>query len=327
MLKIYKGGPGSGNWGHVGRPGKLGGSQSNKFAMSIASGKTAAERQAAARAGKGGQSTNAIQPGTPGENATYAHITSGDDKIEDMLNEGLIGNDYLHTPVPWNEAEIVARSVTKNQIVSDVHARIPPDLDIQKDDVNQTLQTWASSSNDNDPKALSLQQAASEEFGIPLSQWQQGKVATAQANVHYAGQTSVNGMSRPQERAVLRAIYDNTQEKLAAAGYKPTDTIQLFRGIEVRNAADDGYVALPRGVANYTGNAMESWSSSSSVASSFSVFQARNVLSQSVPVKNIISTCRTGLGCLVEAEFVVMGVPGTQVLITDIGHAKNVYTQ
>jgi hypothetical protein len=44
-----KGGPGSGHWGHAGRPGKVGGSLPADVAVSVATGRTARERQAAAR--------------------------------------------------------------------------------------------------------------------------------------------------------------------------------------------------------------------------------------------------------------------------------------
>ena len=47
-----KGGPGSGHWGHAGRPGKVGGSVSGSVAVSIRTGQTARERQATARAWK-----------------------------------------------------------------------------------------------------------------------------------------------------------------------------------------------------------------------------------------------------------------------------------
>lgn len=49
MSKKLKGGPGSGNWGHMGRPGTRGGSASTSVGMSIASGPTARARQALAR--------------------------------------------------------------------------------------------------------------------------------------------------------------------------------------------------------------------------------------------------------------------------------------
>lgn len=49
-----KGGPGSGHWGHAGRPGEVGGSLPADMALSVATGRERAERQAAARAkGKG----------------------------------------------------------------------------------------------------------------------------------------------------------------------------------------------------------------------------------------------------------------------------------
>lgn len=53
--RLEKGGPGSGHWGHAGRPGSRGGSVSGATAMSIRTGRTARERQAAAKkAGAGG---------------------------------------------------------------------------------------------------------------------------------------------------------------------------------------------------------------------------------------------------------------------------------
>jgi len=49
MQVIEKGGPGSGNWGHAGRPGMRGGSIPKTSAMSLATGATAAIRQVIAK--------------------------------------------------------------------------------------------------------------------------------------------------------------------------------------------------------------------------------------------------------------------------------------
>jgi len=49
-----KGGPGSGNWGHAGRPGKIGGSMPQSVAMSRTSGRTATARYIAAKRGSTG---------------------------------------------------------------------------------------------------------------------------------------------------------------------------------------------------------------------------------------------------------------------------------
>jgi hypothetical protein len=48
MLYERKGGPGSGHWGHAGRPGHRGGSVAGNIAVSLRTGRTARERQQAA---------------------------------------------------------------------------------------------------------------------------------------------------------------------------------------------------------------------------------------------------------------------------------------
>ncbi|HUW08998.1 MAG TPA: hypothetical protein VM537_04675 [Anaerolineae bacterium] len=55
-----KGGPGSGHFGHAGRPGKRGGSVSGSVAVSVATGRTAAERQQAAAGGDSGEKPKPI---------------------------------------------------------------------------------------------------------------------------------------------------------------------------------------------------------------------------------------------------------------------------
>ena len=64
-LTIEKGGPGSGHWGHAGRPGQRGGSVSGSIAMSIRTGRTARERQAAAAARGRGGAAKPVPAGTP----------------------------------------------------------------------------------------------------------------------------------------------------------------------------------------------------------------------------------------------------------------------
>ena len=50
-----KGGPGSGHYGHAGRPGQRGGSLPGSVAVSVRTGRTAAERQIEAAGGGGGK--------------------------------------------------------------------------------------------------------------------------------------------------------------------------------------------------------------------------------------------------------------------------------
>ena len=69
-----KGGPGSGHWGHAGRPGQVGGSVSGSVAMSVRTGRTARERQQAARERR--------QSGGPSA-TLYAASTAAREEAED----------------------------------------------------------------------------------------------------------------------------------------------------------------------------------------------------------------------------------------------------
>jgi len=82
-----KGGPGSGHWGHAGRPGKRGGSLPANVAVSIRTGKTARERQAAAAAR--GKTPELV--GAAGARAKIAAIQSLYGDIENELQDKIDG--------------------------------------------------------------------------------------------------------------------------------------------------------------------------------------------------------------------------------------------
>lgn len=107
-------------------------------------------------------------------------------------------------------------------------------------------------------------------------------------------------------RKTARAMYEATQAQLAEAGFKPDDTITLFRGINPGGMPESG-------VKQYTGNVIESWSAGYEVALRF----GHNILTMDIPVKNILATAKSGFGCITEGEFVVFGnVPKQQAVMT-----------
>jgi len=179
--------------------------------------------------------------------------------------------------------------------------------------VKDAIQVWGTTSNDSDLRALSLQEAVSEEFGIPLSSWQEEKLAGVRFST-----TREPIADREDERAILRAMYDRTQEEFQKAGYKPGDTIRLFRGVTTITDAKRGEtVGLEQ-------NAMSSWSINNEVALFFAKkgVYAENkgiILSMEVPIESILSVAaRTGLGEYNEGEFVVLGVPGNQAMVQSV---------
>jgi len=317
--KIIKlGGPGSGHHGHSGRPGKRGGSAPSSRVYT------------AAEFGK-----------------MY------DDFIFSMKN---VEGDT------WLELTNTDRGIIKDTIVS----AIVDDTGVSYGDVNDVLRTWSHTANDHDLQALSMQEAISEEFGVPMSDWQKQRLADLRTineayeyrrriayeeeiirtdlilsdqekiemiadykkdfyekypnienitapkeliRFNYQSESTWrydldrSGISREQERAVVRSMYNQTQKFLGDAGVKPTDQVTLYRGFVTEQKVALGYLPTVQ-------NAASSWSFDLEVAGEFSErFNSDGmgyVLSSKVPASSILSTALTGFGCSVEAEVTVL---------------------
>lgn len=262
--------------------------------------------------------------------------------------------------VDWQKSDMAIRGIVKDAIVTNISEKSGIDYPL----TNELIGQWAVSSNGEDNRSLSLQEAANEEFGTPLSNWQKsdlrdihkrtdkltaerdtmeryydeaqayyndrattfpkempGYVVASNINRQWAeshpgapklGEILTFGdydipdelgslTDRATERKFLRTMYNETQADFAKRGYKPDDTVRLFRG--VGEGAGKVTIDDVGNVVKYQGNAMESWSLSTKVAIGFGSY----MIGMDVPVRNIISTARTGYGCLTEGELVVMG--------------------
>jgi hypothetical protein len=204
------------------------------------------------------------------------------------------------------------------------------------------LRNWAATSNDNDMRSLSLQQMVADQFGVPLSEWQAGKLETmgVAREVGYAGyvatpnaqgvidiaspafaktfpewQAERRGIGAEEAdkagRDMLQRMYDRTQEQFAAAG---VTEVVVYRGVSSDAIPNDIWstVQLPSSTAVSVrltdANAAESWSLSPHVAQEFVDRVGGNgaVIQVIVPVTAILSTFTSGWGCAEEAEVVVL---------------------
>jgi len=296
-----KGGPGSGNWGHRGIPGKVGGS-SPRGAVVLGTGSPAygklgdVDRRAndmLLNVAKGGYNDNDLQ-------RLVDYGKKSITQMQDMgVSTGVIIDKYkrgvqenqamLDSNSHWATTTDSHRGVVKSNILSKLSDR----TGLSRMDVNRVVGEWAKTSNDMSRQAISLQEAVTEEFDVKLSKWQENSIR------------SKSFMERKDERKLLRAMYNNTQTELRKAGYKTGDTVTLYRGYVGDNTA----TTPNRGTdVDYKGNAMESWSVLAGVAYNFGYDDKYGrVLSMKVPIDNIISTAATGLGCLTEGEFVILG--------------------
>jgi len=183
----------------------------------------------------------------------------------------------------------------KKKVMQDLAA----DTGLSEERVKELVDSWASTSNDEDPKALGLQKAAEDVFGARLTGWQEDKVADAEAGKRYS--RHYYDEAREDGAKLLTAMHKRTQEEFAGL-----DKVTLYRGVQgdqVRNmrTGEKELVAF---------NALESWSLDYGVASDFANMEMTNgvVMRTTVPVERIVSTPKTGFGCLNEFEMLVHGV-------------------
>lgn len=299
MKIILKGGPGSGFHGHKGRPGEVGGSSSGSFGRGSAQ----------------GQASNVVEAFT-NSNRIRSHFNEdlGDYTLEAM-EDGKLQS--------WDNASDKLRSLVKRTIVATLQQK-----GVDKNVASEILSQWAASSNDNNLTSLSLQQAVSEEFDVPLSDWQSRQIDIVQSKY---GDFYRNGTAGTDEdyRNAARVIYENTQQELAQAGYKPTDTIRLYRGMVYHKDIDVDPQLEKGATYGWNGNAVESWSFDKNIADSFAGTNAKSVswmtpnkkryvVSMDVPISSIFSTAKTGIGCLTEAEVIVFGSIGHEIYVEDV---------
>jgi len=194
-------------------------------------------------------------------------------------------------------------------VLTETAVALSEETGVPHDEVITMLKAWIDTSNDSDPASLMMQQEAAKIFGAPLTEWQQGNIDRMAGKKWPSYRTKVSPINA---RKVLHTMYDKTQRELAAAGVP--DPVTLYRGISRR--------LLPNGqVGKVYTNTLTSYSSRRSEADAFVQHKGGHgmVAEIQIPRSRILGTPRTGLGCLGESEYVVIGATagaGDEVMIS-----------
>jgi len=346
---IDLGGPGSGNWAHVGRPGKRGGSAPRKDGMTVARGKDwlaryekkagkphpyaeqlqrdRTERAKAAAEKKRTQHTAAVDipmnmesyqlgvwltENVP-DNKNGMRVIQGD-----VLGLEIGPGNYLGYDDRWDDQ---TRGTVKDTLVNALSSR----TGLPYDDVNKAIAQWANSSNDSDYRSLCLQEAAALELGTPLSQWQKDKLKKHKpppdaTSKEYSQRHVFEGRADPEgdARKLVREMYNLTQEEFKKRGITH---VRLFRGVRKEDPGNDdpAFESAKGDDLNWTGNAMESWSSVFGTSTKFGGL----VVVADIPVERIMGNCRTSFGCLNEQEFIVLAGDGNDAVTVIRNTYKN----
>ena len=205
--------------------------------------------------------------------------------------------------------------------------------------INATMLAWASTSSDQSPESLIMQQQAAELFGEPVNDYLANQIETYTESAQieslndfvdkwdrhfYDGNREPEAQRRlgdwaEQRKTILQAMYDTTQQRLRDAGFGPEDTITLYRGVKLPKYDYEFYNTGEQMLVH--GNPLESWTVDAAMAGEFmrnvSRSQVGYLLAMEVPVERIFSTAFTGLGCWEEGEMVLLGGKDSLALVVE----------
>lgn len=227
---------------------------------------------------------------------------------------------YGITPQEWVALDEAGREKAYlRSLLREVN--LPSDTDMTGEEVairksvRHIIQTWAGTSGDHNPSAVALQRVVQDMFGIGDAET--SHISSEQTYGFGLGDKSFNNQvdeqlaeHRPMMTAFVRSTYELTQNLLEEEGIK---SVVLYRGVNLH-----GDKMIPQGsaVATHYAQPASSWSSKKGVAWNFgsTVFQAE------IPSELILSCAISGLGCLNEWEFVVLGGEGTSKVVKSPGY-------
>jgi hypothetical protein len=182
----------------------------------------------------------------------------------------------------------------------------------RKEFISKVVDQWAETSFDHDAEAVAIQLVANEEFGL------ENKFPTVDSDTMMEADQLAQDNNKGY-REVLRTMYKNTQDDLARMGVKE---LTLYRGVYHA----EGDETMPDGVyrGEFKTHPIASWSSHFNTAKSFAATSYADaavenggeggqavIMAAKIPASRILSTSRTGLGCLNEYEFTVLSKGGS----------------
>lgn len=243
-------------------------------------------------------------------------------RVRDIEREN--GLDVIPTELPFRlqggdiSFDDFLKGLKDNGFTDDMVRRVRQET--VEDFASQLVGTWAQTSADSHPLSQAIQYAASDEFGLPKFTAHFGSsMGFGPKNLRLGQIHSKHGAFL---RRFVRSQYDYTQAWFAENGI---ESVTIFRGM--RFTAPPGWVQKGGGItSNIELQPLSSFSSEYGVAREFADSSGAVMTAIRVPVDKVLSTARTGFGCLNEGEVVLLGgeYEGFAVAVSDLGAFSNV---
>jgi hypothetical protein len=165
------------------------------------------------------------------------------------------------------------------------------------DVVSSLVRAWATTSNDDYPLSLAIQEVAKKFFEIENS---------AEWNKPHSKETAdktkdLIARFTPVLEAFLKAQYDATQAMFKERGISE---VKVYRGMY--GVAGSDKPPINGGEVVLISRPLSSWSTSEDMAEEFSLGEDAVLFSATFPVEKVFATPFTGIGCLSESEFVLL---------------------
>ena len=205
-----------------------------------------------------------------------------------------------------------------------VRATDPEWIDaVRTEAVSGLIGAWANTSNDSSTRSLAMQEAAVREFGlVGALGWDQRAAAAESTGFNINDKANIDRIVEGRQKelddelaskgelyqAFLRAQYEATQDYFKANGITE---VGVARGMTVPK--DDRPQWAQTGEQDVPLRPLSSFSYDETISARFAQAErgmAPVMIAGMVPVDRVLSTARTGVGCLNEREIVVMAGPG-----------------
>ena len=209
----------------------------------------------------------------------------------------------------WRGVSSEEREKLEEDMVADIAAK----AEVSENDVMMFAEVWKDIPEEGKDFALMrMQTAAGHEFTG------EGVLPSDIVNSRLRAASLETTLPLNKQHAILRAMYDKTQEDLRGQGI---ERVELFRGIQLTSSVAGDWKSGD--IVDMPQFPLTSWSVMPQTAGYFAeAFEHADtgvLVRTVVPASRVFSTARTGLGSLPEGEFVILGnVPGDTVEVLDV---------